>query len=424
MEILLLMRRTALVSFVVALGAAMVVYFTHDWFNQFWLDLIGMEAPLSNGFGAFILVMFAYLAQRLVSITFYRDMVFGLSKRGVVEESRGMAYSDAAEKVAAELKQIPAFNNVVRGQLNHVIAETEKSAFDISSRLQTIDEVMTDLSKFVDRTQTESQQLLSGAETRIETNRTLISTLNGYIQQRISAASDEQKRVQLVVAEARALGTLVQLIKDISGQTNLLALNAAIEAARAGEAGRGFAVVADEVRKLSTAADAAVNQINHGIQKVAHTIETEFQDKLQSDVIEKERKALESFAAQLDDLGTSYQEVTAHEAEVLNKVVESSQSLSSMFMDTMASVQFQDVTRQQIEQVIDAVNRLEHVTTLLADRLERFDAPENDMKPLGEHLDEIYKNYVMDSQRDSHHAATNTRSAAVNRNSPPKIELF
>jgi methyl-accepting chemotaxis protein len=298
----------------------------------------------------------------------------------------------------------------------------EKAAFDIASRLQGIDEIISRLNVYVQSTTSESNKLLAESEERINRNRELIVTLDSFIKQRITASAEDRERIAHVVREARSLGTLVELIKHISGQTNLLALNAAIEAARAGEAGRGFAVVADEVRKLSGETDKAVGQISRGIKTVADSIESQFAEKLSHDSAKSESAALESFAVQLDDLGKSYKEVTEHEAAVVGTIKESSEQLAGMFMSALASVQFQDVTRQQIEQVIDALNRLDSHATMLAARLGQMEDPNFSVQPLSEHLDQIYSNYVMDSQRDTHHSATG--SGAKASTAGPKIELF
>jgi len=425
MEFLQLLRRSLLIALAVGIGAAGFVALFHGWFHETLLPMLDLAQPWGDAAGTLVIVMTLFLVQRWASIAFYRDWLFGMGRSHAEEASRADALAHGAEEVAAELKAVAGFNDVVRGQLHGVVTETEKAAFDIASRLQGIDDIISRLTAYVDSTSNESNQLLSASEGRIEQNRSLIATLEGFIQQRLVTAQEDRERIAHVVKEARSLGTLVDLIKHISGQTNLLALNAAIEAARAGEAGRGFAVVADEVRKLSGETDKAVGQISKGIQTVANSIEQQFADKLSKDNAAAESRALESFATQLDDLGKSYREVTEHEAGVVSTMRESSQQLSGMFMSALASVQFQDVTRQQIEQVIDALNRLDGHATLLASRLAQVEDPQFVMQPLSVHLEQIYSNYVMDSQRVVHNSAQgNAPQGAAVGGSAPKIELF
>ena len=112
-----------------------------------------------------------------------------------------------------------------------------------------------------------------------------------------------------------------------------------------------------------------------------------------------------------------------------------------MVLDALASVQFQDVTRQQIEHVIAALSRLDGHAVDLARYLKALDAPGQELRPLSEHLQEVYSGYVMHTQRSDHHsavaaAASAGASGAVKKpvvpapaaaaapDNEPKIELF
>ena len=184
-------------------------------------------------------------------------------------------------------------------------------------------------------------------------------------------------------------------------------------------------MVADEVRKLSGETETAVVKISQGIAAVADHIEEQFQHKLSNVNLDKEKQLLEFFSSQLNALGQSYEALMQHESGVLSQVKESSSLLATMFMDAQASVQFQDVSRQQIEHVMQALTQLDQHAGLLADRLHAYEDSSITYTPIAEHLDSLYGRYVMESQRASHQSSLH-RDPAATEPAPAesRIELF
>ncbi len=154
----------------------------------------------------------------------------------------------------------------------------------------------------------------SGAET-------IFNTLS-KIQEISKLFEETLKEVNVLNNKAKSITKIVKTIKEIADQTNLLALNAAIEAARAGEAGRGFAVVADEVRKLAEKTSASTLEISHTVNEIQE------ETKVVSDSMNLGVKSVEEGVGYANRAGESIEKIKVDAQNVVEVIEKLSENVS------------------------------------------------------------------------------------------------
>ena len=181
------------------------------------------------------------------------------------------ARRDGMLAAARQLETVVEIVSSASAELSAQIEESEHGAERQAARMAETATAMEEMNATVlevARNAGAAAEVSDAARQRAEAGAVVVEkAVTGIRKVREQSLSLKQDMAALA-ENARSIGSLMSVISDIADQTNLLALNAAIEAARAGEAGRGFAVVADEVRKLAEKTMSATNQVGDAIKDI------------------------------------------------------------------------------------------------------------------------------------------------------------
>jgi methyl-accepting chemotaxis protein len=238
---------------------------------------------------------------------------------------------------AAMLTQAAAYINTVSREIN-VVNERQSTA--TSSTSATIEKMLVNINRLSDNVRDIQKNTLASIKLT-DDNSGQIQAANREIDEITSSVQKVSARIRNLGDSAAQIERLVDIIKDISGQTSLLALNASIEAARAGEQGRGFAVVAGEVRKLSDRA----SQTSDEIEKMVGSIRT------------NSGQAVEIIEGTLPQLLTGTQ-VGRIAFETLNRVRENAQTTLERMLSIDDSTREQNLASDSVSHLLGEINML------------------------------------------------------------------
>ena len=250
--------------------------------------------------------------------------------------------SSATGQLAAAAEEMSTVARNADHNINKQTEETEQVATAMNEMSATVQEVAHNAAS--------AASAANNADSEAKGGKAIVTQTAAAIAQLAESVEHTAKVIHQLEADSETIGSVLDVIKGIAEQTNLLALNAAIEAARAGEQGRGFAVVADEVRTLASRTQSSTQEIQQMIERLqsgaANAVAAMEQGRNQAQAgVEQAREAAESLEAitravtTINEMNTMIASAAEEQTSVAEEMNKNITNISQLSHDTAGAAQ-------------------------------------------------------------------------------------
>ncbi|MDY0116897.1 MAG: methyl-accepting chemotaxis protein [Sulfurimonadaceae bacterium] len=280
------------------------------------------------------------------------------------------------QELVEEAKKLSVENNSTSHELyitaNNVKEKVQQTTKLLQETITHAKSVQSELQNSLNFAKSSKEEILDANADLTHANKD-IATLITKVQKSAEEEVQLAHKISNLAVEAASVKHILEVINDIADQTNLLALNAAIEAARAGEHGRGFAVVADEVRKLAERTQRSLVEINSTISVIVQSINDASEDmNTNSEEVEALSQIATMVEVKLEKVVTKMATAVGMTDQTVNDFIKTGEEVQIIVTQIMDVGTIGEQNTKSAEEIATAANQLGLLTQNLCDKLDNF----------------------------------------------------